>query len=47
MFERYRHFPMRFERHEAGVLEMVFDGPNLNAVDAAVHAALPKVWDAR
>ncbi|MBS0473900.1 MAG: enoyl-CoA hydratase/isomerase family protein [Proteobacteria bacterium] len=42
--ERYKQFPMRFERHEDGVLEMIFDGPNLNAVDARVHAQLPKVW---
>jgi enoyl-CoA hydratase len=46
MLERYKQFPMRFERHEDGVLEMVFDGPNLNAVDARVHAELPKVWGA-
>jgi enoyl-CoA hydratase len=44
MLDRYKEFPMRFERHEEGVLEMVFDGPNLNAVDARVHAELPKVW---
>jgi enoyl-CoA hydratase len=43
--DRYKQFPMRFERHEDGVLEMVFDGPNLNAVDARVHAELPKVWN--
>jgi enoyl-CoA hydratase len=42
--ERYKQFPMRFERLEDGVLEMVFDGPNLNAVDARVHSELPKVW---
>lgn len=35
---------MRFERPEPGILEMIFDGPNLNAVDAEVHAQLPKVW---
>lgn len=44
MLERYKQFPMRFERHEDGVLEMIFDGPNLNAVDERVHAALPNVW---
>lgn len=42
--ERYAGMPMRFERGEPGVLEMIFDGPNLNAVDADVHAKLPKVW---
>jgi enoyl-CoA hydratase len=45
MLERYKQFPMRFERQQEGVLEMIFDGPNLNAVDANVHAQLPKVWD--
>lgn len=45
MTERYSAFPMRFERHDDGVLEMIFDGPNLNAVTAEVHAELPKVWD--
>jgi enoyl-CoA hydratase len=44
MLERYKDFPMRFERNQDGVLEMIFDGPNLNAVDARVHAELPKVW---
>lgn len=44
MTERYKHFPMRFERHDDGVLEMIFDGPNLNAVDAKVHTALAQVW---
>jgi enoyl-CoA hydratase len=44
MLERYKQFPLRFERHDEGVLELVFDGPNLNAVDAKVHAELPKVW---
>lgn len=45
MLDCYNDFPMRFERHEEGVLEMIFDGPNLNAVDARVHADLPKVWN--
>lgn len=44
MLERYKNFPMRFERGSPGVLEMIFDGPNLNAVDAAVHRELPNVW---
>jgi enoyl-CoA hydratase len=42
--ERYKDFPMTFERHDDGVLEMIFDGPNLNAVDAKLHAELPKVF---
>jgi len=44
MLERYRDFPMRFECHQDGVLEMILDGPHLNAVDEAVHRALPEVW---
>lgn len=44
MLERYRGFPMRFECNDPGVLEMIFDGPHLNAVDEAVHRELPKVW---
>ncbi|WP_458732846.1 enoyl-CoA hydratase/isomerase family protein [Sphingobium xenophagum] len=26
------------------MLEVIFDGPNLNAVTAEVHAALPTLW---
>lgn len=44
MLERYQGFPMGFERNAPGVLEMIFDGPNLNAVDEALHRELPKVW---
>ena len=44
MTERYKDFPMTFERHDDGVLEMIFDGPNLNAVDENLHRALPEVW---
>jgi enoyl-CoA hydratase len=44
MLERYKDFPMRFERNDDGVLEMIFDGPNLNAVDETIHRALPEVW---
>ncbi|MFT3976872.1 MAG: enoyl-CoA hydratase/isomerase family protein [Sphingomonas bacterium] len=44
MTDLYKDFPFRFERGEDGVLEMVFDGPNLNAVTAEVHRELPKVW---
>jgi enoyl-CoA hydratase len=44
MTDQYKNFPFRFERGEAGVLEVIFDGPNLNAVDAKVHAELPRIW---
>ena len=40
----YKDFPMRFERNQPGVLEVIFDGPNLNAVDEVVHAKIPYVW---
>jgi enoyl-CoA hydratase len=40
----YDKFPFSFERNVGGVLEVIFDGPNLNAVTAEVHAELPKLW---
>lgn len=45
MTDLYKDFPFSFERSCDGVLEVIFDGPNLNAVDARVHAELPKLWD--
>ena len=44
MTNRYKQFPIRLELGDNGVLEMVFDGPNLNAVSAQLHRDLPKVW---
>lgn len=44
MTDLYSSFPMTFERNDPGVLEMVFDGPNLNAVGEEVHRELPNVW---
>ncbi|MGE4238887.1 enoyl-CoA hydratase/isomerase family protein [Ramlibacter sp.] len=44
--ERYKHFGIRFDRQQDGVLELVFDGPNLTAVSARMHAELPKIWPA-
>lgn len=44
MTDRYKNFPLRFEYHEPGVLEMIFDGPNLNAVGGEVHTALPRLF---
>ena len=44
MTDLYKQFPIRLERQQEGVLEMVFDGPNLNAVDARLHGELPKIW---
>jgi len=45
MLEKYKDFPFRFEMNEPGVLEMIFDGPNLNAVDERVHSKVPYVWN--
>ena len=40
-------FPsLTFERPDDGVLEIVFDGPGLNAVDARMHGELAEVWRA-
>ncbi len=41
-YERFGH--LRFERPVAGVVRVLLDGPNLNAVDAAVHRELADVW---
>ena len=35
-----------FEQHQPGVLEVVFDGPNLNAVDESMHTEIAKIWPA-
>jgi enoyl-CoA hydratase len=41
----YDAFPnLRFERPEPGVLQIVLDGPGLNAVDHQVHRQLADVW---
>src|SRR5688500_11458633 len=45
MSDRYEGFPhLRFERPAEGVLQIVLDGPGLNAVDHDVHRALADVW---
>lgn len=45
MIENYAQFPsLRFESNHPGVLELVFDGPNLNAVTEDQHRELPLVW---
>ena len=45
MLDRYEDFAFTFEMNAPGVLELVFDGPNLNAVDERVHADIPYVWN--
>lgn len=42
MYEQFSSFT--FENHEPGVLEIVFDGPNLNAVDERAHTQIPALW---
>lgn len=45
MLNKYKEFSrLTFENHEPGVLEVVFDGPNLNAVDEELHTQLPRLW---
>jgi enoyl-CoA hydratase len=45
MTDPYARFAsLRFERPADGILELVLDGPNLNAVTAAMHADLADVW---
>lgn len=44
VLDKYSHFAMSFEMNEPGVLEIIFDGPNLNAVDANVHSDIAAVW---
>ena len=36
---------VRFEQRDRGLLEIVFDGPGLNAVDSDAHRLLADVWD--
>jgi enoyl-CoA hydratase len=45
MLERYAELPFRFEMNEPGVLELIFDGPNLNSVNENVHSHIPYVWN--
>jgi enoyl-CoA hydratase len=41
----YADYPsLRFEHPSAGVLEIVLDGPGLNAVDPAMHRQLADIW---
>lgn len=45
MTDPYEAFPnLTFERPVDGVLKVVLDGPNLNAVDLRVHRELADVW---
>lgn len=45
MLSTYEQFSsLKFENNHDGVLELVFDGPNLNAVSADQHAELPMIW---
>src|SRR4051812_23030326 len=45
MADLYGAFPnLRFDRPAEGVLRITLDGPNLNAVDHAVHREIADVW---
>ncbi|MBA3741434.1 enoyl-CoA hydratase/isomerase family protein [Sporichthya sp.] len=45
MLARYKEFDrLRFENPSPGVLELVFEGPGLNAVDEEMHRQLPEIW---
>jgi enoyl-CoA hydratase len=45
MADRYAGFPsLTFERPDPGVLRVVLDGPNLNAVGPDTHRELADVW---
>jgi enoyl-CoA hydratase len=45
MTDRYAAFPsLKFSRPAEGILEILLDGPNLNAVSAPMHADLGEVW---
>lgn len=45
MIDKYKEFSrLRFENNRPGVLEIVFDGPNLNAVDEVTHSEIPAIW---
>src|SRR6185436_2547195 len=45
MTGNYADFPdLRFERPEPGILEIVLDGPHLNAVGPEEHRQLADVW---
>ncbi|MET7927022.1 enoyl-CoA hydratase/isomerase family protein [Streptomyces sp. NPDC005349] len=45
MTDRYKQFSsLTFERPAPGVLRIVLDAPNLNAVDATMHGELADIW---
>jgi len=46
MIEKYtEQFPaLTFENNQPGVLEVVFDAPNLNAVNVEMHSQIPAIW---
>ena len=45
MIDKYKGFSrLSFETHQPGVLELVFNGPNLNAVDEETHRQIPQIW---
>lgn len=47
MIEKYKEFSgLSFASNYPGVLEVVLDGPNLNAIDEGLHTQIPAIWPA-
>lgn len=46
MIEKYQEqfSRLKFESNQPGVLEVIFSGPNLNAVDEPTHSEIPAIW---
>jgi enoyl-CoA hydratase len=45
LIDTYEEFAsLTFENNQPGVLEVIFDGPNLNAVDEQMHTEIPRIW---
>lgn len=45
MLDTYKQFTrLTFENNQPGVLEVIFDGPGLNAVDEETHRQIPAIW---
>jgi len=45
VIDSYEEFSrLKFENHQPGVLEVIFDGPHLNAVDEETHREIPRIW---
>jgi enoyl-CoA hydratase len=43
--DRYKDWAFKFEMNEPSVMELIFDSPNLNAVNEAIHEQIPYIWN--